>query len=394
MANPEDLEMLKSGAENWNAWRKEKGSSYRPNIEGHFFQPAHLLPPDEYKSNFDGYDFSNADLSDQFHPTSFWNCSMKDCDFRGSKLHGAIFIDTNLEGSKFDSAQMIWANLRGAKCSGANFTDAVLEQSELTGTDMCACDLTGVRMQRSIISGTNFRSAILRNCQVAGVSTWDVRTDDKTIQEKLDISTLWWNQDPPLPASQVITVDDIEVAQYVHILINNKKIRNLVDVGSAKTVLILGRFSPPNRKAVLDELRVQLRARDLVPMIFDFERPQDRDFTETVQTLASMSRFVISDLTLPRSNPLELQAAVPNFKVPVVPILDVSVDKRAFAMFQDLKLYPWVLPLLEYKGKDDLMDVIDTAIIARANEVHAILRERKSDKLKRVSTSTYRQRPS
>ena len=41
-------------------------------------------------------------------------------------------------------------------------------------------------------------------------------------------------------------------------------------------------------------------------MMFDFERPTQRDFTETIKTLAGLSRFIIADITNPKSSPLEL----------------------------------------------------------------------------------------
>jgi hypothetical protein len=46
-------------------------------------------------------------------------------------------------------------------------------------------------------------------------------------------------------------------------------------------VLILGRFTE-ERKAVLDGLQVALRARDYLPVLFDWEKPSNRDITETV----------------------------------------------------------------------------------------------------------------
>ena len=46
----------------------------------------------------------------------------------------------------------------------------------------------------------------------------------------------------PLGQSEV-TTDDIEVAQFLYLLINNKKIRNVIDTITSKVVLILGRFT-------------------------------------------------------------------------------------------------------------------------------------------------------
>jgi hypothetical protein len=47
---------------------------------------------------------------------------------------------------------------------------------------------------------------------------------------------------------------------------------------------------------VLDALRERLREFDLVPIVFDFDKPTRRDLTETVQLLANTSRFVIAQI--------------------------------------------------------------------------------------------------
>lgn len=55
-----------------------------------------------------------------------------------------------------------------------------------------------------------------------------------------------------------ITTDDIEVAQFLYLLIHNEKLRKVIDTITSKVVLILGRFTP-ERKAVLDALRDEVR---------------------------------------------------------------------------------------------------------------------------------------
>ena len=103
-----------------------------------------------------------------------------------------------------------------------------------------------------------------------------------------------------------ITVDNIKVAQFVYLILNNAEIRGVLNTLTTKSVLILGRFADPSRKAVLDGLRDKLREFNLLPIVFDFERPDDKDYTETVQTLAGLSLFVIVDVTSPKSTPLGL----------------------------------------------------------------------------------------
>ena len=95
--------------------------------------------------------------------------------------------------------------------------------------------------------------------------------------------------------SPVIQVDSLEVAQFIYLLLNNQKLRDVIETVGRKAVLILGRFTS-RRKAVLDGVRNELRNKGYVPILFDFEKPENRDFTETVSTLAHMVRFVIADL--------------------------------------------------------------------------------------------------
>jgi hypothetical protein len=57
-------------------------------------------------------------------------------------------------------------------------------------------------------------------------------------------------------------------------------------------------------------------------IVFDFGRSTEGDFTETIMTLAGLSCFIIADITNPKSSPLELQAAVPNYMIPFVPIIN------------------------------------------------------------------------
>ena len=56
-----------------------------------------------------------------------------------------------------------------------------------------------------------------------------------------------------------------------------------------------------------------LREYGYLPMIFEFARPVDKTYTDTVRTLAGLARFVVVDLSGP-SAPQELYATVPHQK--------------------------------------------------------------------------------
>jgi hypothetical protein len=132
---------------------------------------------------------------------------------------------------------------------------------------------------------------------VYGISAWDVWLDGAR-EAGLVITDA---------GTAEITVDDLEVAQFIYLLLNNEKIRRVIDTITSKVVLILGRFTP-ERKAVLDTLRETLRQRNYSPVVFDFEKPASRNLTETIRVLAGMARFVIADITDAKSIPQELMA--------------------------------------------------------------------------------------
>jgi hypothetical protein len=171
-----------------------------------------------------------------------------------------------------------------------------------------------------------------------------------------------------------ITVDNIEVAQFVYLMLHNEKIRDVIDTITSKAVLILGRFTD-ERKAVLDALREELRKRDYLPILFDFNVPAARDITETVSLLARMARFIVADLSDPSSIPKELEAIVPSLAVPVQPLLEVAF--RPYSMFRDYWKYDWVLPVYRCEGLEPLLATLSEKVIAPAEGKVTALEERR-----------------
>lgn len=146
-----------------------------------------------------------------------------------------------------------------------------------------------------------------------------------------------------------ITVDNIELAQFLYLMINNSNLRSVINTITSKVVLILGNFSP-ERKKILDNIRNQLRSYNLIPVMFDFDGPKSRNLTETVITLASMSKFIIADITSPRSIPHELATLVKEFpSIAVYPI--IQGNETEYGMFHDLEVYPWVKEVKRYNSE-------------------------------------------
>jgi len=173
-----------------------------------------------------------------------------------------------------------------------------------------------------------------------------------------------------------VTVDNIEVAQFIYLLLHNQKVREVIDTITSKAVLILGRFTD-ERKAVLDAIREELRKRDYLPILFDFELPARQNITETVTLLARMARFIIADLTDPSSIPQELQAIIPSVRVPVQPLL--LEGSSLYSMFKDFdpQDFHWVLPVYRYKEPEQLLATLTEDVIASAEGKAKALEERR-----------------
>jgi hypothetical protein len=161
-----------------------------------------------------------------------------------------------------------------------------------------------------------------------------------------------------------ITVDNIDIAQFIYLLLNNQKIRDVIDTITSKVVLTLGRFTP-QRKAVLDALREELRKRDYLPILFDFEKPRSRDTDETITLLARMARFVIADISDAKAVLQELRAIVPDIpSVPVQPII-LAIQEEP-GMFDFYRNRPSFLTVHRYADQEQLLADLGDKVIRPA----------------------------
>jgi hypothetical protein len=102
--------------------------------------------------------------------------------------------------------------------------------------------------------------------------------------------------------------------------------------------------------------------------VFDFEKPNSQDLTETISTLSHLSRFIIADLTNPACTPHELYAFIPHRMVPVQSLFYESEEAEPpYAMFQDLKKkYHCILPTFRYKDLEHLIASLEKHVMAPA----------------------------
>jgi len=361
MANDEQVALLKQGVDAWNKWRGEN-----PNII-----------PDLHEANLSGANLSEADLSAaDLRRANLFETILRKANLRKTNLEMAELRKANLEGADVSEAKLLgtelrWANLtranlikadlcethlREASLSGANLAGADLICANLVQVNFAGATLIGAMLEGAVLVSADLTDADLTGCRIYGISAWNLKLD-RAKQQNLVITRF---NEPK------ITVDNIEVAQFIYLMLHNQKIRDVIDTVTSKAVLILGRFTD-ERKAVLDALREELRKRNYLPILFDFSVPATRDTTETISLLARMARFVVADITDAKSIPQELSIIVPD--LPSVPVQPLLLEGSAeYGMFEHFKKYPWLLETYRYPSPERLIADICERVIGPAED--------------------------
>jgi len=382
-----DLRMIKKAIEAqdpaiWNNWKVDK----KPNLtgidlhgeilHGFDFQFTNLEDTNfagcKMTTRFDhaklnGSNFSGAFLwVSRFDETDVQNAYFSKCDFSKSTILASDFSFTDLTHSKFIDCDLEDSKFNYCEFEGASFQDSFLFQTNFEGsmfsqTNFMNANLKSSNFKYTKIFHSNLKSAILNNvdftgstikyCSVYGIAAWNLEMNN-VIQSNLIIS----DYDEPL-----IDVADLEVAQFINLIIDNQKIGNVVNTVTTKVVLLLGRFYE-ERKIILDALRDELQKRNFVPIIFDFKPSPKRDKTETIVLLSSISKFIIADVTDAKSIPQELSHVIPFLpSVPVLPI--ILKNEKPYDLMEHWKPYPWLFSIFGYIDKNHLIENIETKIL-------------------------------
>jgi uncharacterized protein YjbI with pentapeptide repeats len=343
MASGEQLALLKQGAAAWHAWR-ELDDNIKPDLSKADLSGADLGGVDLTWTDLRFSDLRGANLKG----ANLMASDLNGADLRGANLSGACALGTylggtNLGGADLSGARLEVAKLMGANLRGANLMGVNLINANLAGVDCTEANLSGADLRAATLVNTNFTFANLNGCRVHGVSAWNLNLE-KARQQNLVITT----EDEP-----EITVDNIEIAQFVYLLLRNQKLRDVIDTITSKVVLILGSFVD-TRKIVLHAIREELRSRDYLPILFDFEKPMSRDTDETITLLARMARFVIADISDSKSVLQELRAIVPDLpSVPVQPIILATQEEPG--MFDFYRNRPSFLAVHRYAHQEQLL---------------------------------------
>jgi len=335
-ADETHLAKLHEGVEVWNQWRLD-----HPEIT-----------PNLINASLDGLPLCRANLSDAL--------------LHGANLRGATLRSANLQRVKACSIEMDRAQLMGAKLN-----DAYLKWAHLTKANLRRADLSGANLTWARLDEANITNATLTGCEVYGLSTWGIKGAPKE-QLNLVISPIEPSYNEPFephpkPVEPFLTVDYLEMAQFIFLLTTYERPHNIIDALTSKVVLVLGRFSD-KRKPTLDAVREALRHYNLVPLMFDFDRPSSKTLIETVSTLASMARFVIADFTDPQKVREEAPDVVKNTSVPLQPLLLKGAKKPSTLLDLEASGRTTILPTFVYENDDHLVRSLKEDIIEPVND--------------------------
>lgn len=337
MVNVKHQDVLDKGVEAWNQWRKEN-----PNIQ-----------PDLSRSDLTGKKLDEADFTKvNFNGTRFYETSLYRVSFSESDLTNADLTGVNLFSSTLTRTILNKTILKRAYIRGVSFTESTLIDTDFTFAHLVE---------------TDFSKSTLEGCHIYGIAAWELNLKEAK-QSNLIIT--------PQGGTPIIKVDNLEIAQFIYLLLHNENIRYIIDTITTKVILIIGRFTK-ERKTVLDTLREELRKYDYVPVMFDFERPTNRGVIETVSTLAHLARFVIADVTDPKIV-LEEIPHIAQLAVPIIPLLlEGSGDEPV--TLNDLRInHLSILDTYRYKNRDDLLVTLKEKVINPAESKVAELENRRN----------------
>ena len=164
-------------------------------------------------------------LSDFYTGVHTWNdWREKNPKLSRLDLYKAPLQGANLQGANLRGAYLQGASLQQTKLQGANLYRAYLRGAHLQGANLTWADLSGAQFVR-----TKLCDAILTGSCVYGASVWDIKANERTKQQNLIITD---HGEPD------VTVDNIKVAQFIYLLLNNQEIRDVIDTIGQKGVLI------------------------------------------------------------------------------------------------------------------------------------------------------------
>ena len=140
MASEKQLEVVRSGATEWNTWRTQNA----------------LVDID-----LGGVDLQGVDLR---------GANLQNGNFRLSNLQGGNLSGANLQGANFSNASMQGVNLMRAEMRNVSFANANLQWANMAQADVRWADMHGCNLRLANLQGTDLHGANLRDPNLLGAN--------------------------------------------------------------------------------------------------------------------------------------------------------------------------------------------------------------------------------
>jgi uncharacterized protein YjbI with pentapeptide repeats len=169
MANPEHVEIVKAGAEEFNKWREENSETMLDlsgaNLRSGRFSEMRLAPANLEGAVLVHSDFRKCDL----RGVNFQRADMKSVDLQNAELRRASLYGADLDSANLREANLRYAILHFARFVEADLSSAILQKTVLYETVLFRSTLNGADFSGAACSDSLFGDLDLS--QVFGLAT-------------------------------------------------------------------------------------------------------------------------------------------------------------------------------------------------------------------------------
>lgn len=311
---------------------------------------------------FEGYNFKRV----RFNKSNLNKVKFINCQFKKANFSGADLSNTTFQNCSFELTNMLNANLSVGHFENCNFLGANLVATSLYKAIFKNCMLHNCNLMWAQIIETTFFDSSFYRCRLYAASIWNVNIENTsqtefiiTKREEIEIS-----------------VDHLEIAQFLYLMINNSKIKNIIETLTSKIILILGRFTD-ERKPILNDIKDRIRTIGYIPVIFDFAKPEGKDYMEPVLLIAQLARFVIADFSDPKIILEEIPRIVDNTSTVIIPI--ITLGQREPSTLYNMRINRLtILDTYHYSELEELLSTLVDTLLPKAEERLRELQERRN----------------
>jgi len=275
--------------------------------------------------------------------------------FIGANLYKTIFIEARLNECFFSGTCLKHTSFISAWLQAANFMRSVLTEVDLSHADLRGADfrlakLEQVNLEFAMLSSVNFSNTRMINCLVHGMIAEEPETRGMQVQN-LIISN---HADP------TVTVDNLDVARTIY----TRMVEMQTDggaIGEANLVLVCGNFQG-ERRPILKAICKELELRCMLPVIMHFDKPAGRGFYDIIRQIATMTRYIIVDVSLMEGVTTDFLERIAFFKLPVQLMVKAAHDEQSW-LAPGLQKCPWFLSPFCYQTPEQAVVAVAEQLI-------------------------------